>query len=107
MSDCQSIALGFLKGSNLDIKAFRNMTNIMEPEAKDAIDRVAEMCIRIIGDQKSAIAKAGKKCNALAFAFFKCLGDKIFVNCPDKYWSSSECQVLVFVSLAHVIELFL
>lgn len=74
------------------MKAFRKIIKNMEPVAKDAIDRVAQMCIGVIAKQKSAIAKAGTKCSAVAFAFFKCLGERVFANCPDKYWSSRECQ---------------
>lgn len=79
------------------MKAFRNVTKAelgpLEPQAQDAIGRLGEMCVRILREQAGAIAKAGTKCGATAYAFLKCLGEGVFSNCPDKYWSSRKGMV--------------
>ncbi|EAT43852.1 AAEL004736-PA [Aedes aegypti] len=94
MADCQFVGLGFLKNGKIDLKNFRNTTanelGANEPEAQDTISRLAEMCVRIVREQATAIVNAGTKCNATAFIFLKCMGDGVFSNCPDKYWSTSE-----------------
>ncbi|XP_021702539.1 general odorant-binding protein 67 [Aedes aegypti] len=94
MADCQFVGLGFLKNGKIDLKNFRNTTanelGANEPEAQDTISRLAEMCVRIVREQATAIVNAGTKCNATAFIFLKCMGDGVFSNCPDKYWSTRE-----------------
>ncbi|XP_062551757.1 general odorant-binding protein 67-like [Armigeres subalbatus] len=94
IADCHFTEMGVLRNGKIDLKSLRNVTKNElgpnEPEAQDAISRLAEMCVRVTGEQKDAIAKAGTKCSVLAYAFFKCLGDGVFSNCPDKYWSTRE-----------------
>lgn len=94
IADCHFTEMGVLRNGKIDLKSLRNVTKNElgpnEPEAQDAISRLAEMCVRVTGEQKDAIAKAGTKCSVLAYAFFKCLGDGVFSNCPDKYWSTSK-----------------